>query len=105
MANKKQTKSKKSPFWARVGELAGRSVRRRKGVNLSRLSTLVKANSVVVVADKVLGTGKLMHPMTIGAMGFSATAKTAIAAGGGKALTLEEMQKAHPTGKDVSIII
>ncbi|VVC02020.1 50S ribosomal protein L18e [uncultured archaeon] len=106
MANKKeQIASKKSPFWIRVNELLNRSVRKRRGVNLSRLSTLVGAKATVVVCDKVLATGKLMHPMTIAAPAFSASAKVAIAAAGGKAMGIEEMQKTHPTGKDVSIII
>ena len=105
MENKKQIKSKKSPFWLRVVELLNRGRSRRKGVNLSRLSTLVKANANVVVADKVLGTGKLMHPMTVAAPAFSVSAKAAITSAGGQALSMEEMQKMHPTGKDVAIII
>ena len=106
MADKKtQIKSKKSPFWLRVQELLGKARRKKGGVNLSRLAVLAKANQNVVVADKVLGTGKLAHAMTVAAPGFSAGAKKGIAAAGGKAMSIEQMQAAHPTGKDVIILI
>ena len=52
----------------------------------------------------MLGAGECLPKLTIGAMAFSATAKKAIEAAGGKAMTLMDIAKKHPTGKDVVII-
>ena len=57
-----------------------------------------------MVVDKVLGAGECSPKLTIGAMAFSATAKKAIEAAGGKAMTIMDIAKKHPTGKDVVII-
>ncbi|MFH1095610.1 MAG: 50S ribosomal protein L18e [Candidatus Micrarchaeota archaeon] len=100
-----KSKKNKSPFWARVRELVSRPSRMKRGMNLSRLSVLTTAGQTVVVADKVLGTGKLAHSLTIGAVSSSHSAKTAVAKAGGKILTLAELESKHPSGKDVVILI
>ena len=100
-----KSKKNKSPFWVRVRELVSRSSRKKRGVNLSRLSALTSANQSVVVADKVLGSGKLAHPLTVAAVSSSQSAKAAVAKAGGKLLTLPEMEAKNPTGKDVRILI
>ncbi len=100
-----KSKKNKSPFWARVRELVSRSSRKKRGVNLSRLSALTQAGQTVVVADKVLGSGKLAHPLTVAAISSSHSAKAAVAKAGGKFLTLAQLEVQHPTGKDVVILI
>jgi large subunit ribosomal protein L18e len=97
--------NKKSPFWVRAGELLGRAVRKRPGINLSRLSKVTKSGQTVLVASKVLGTGAIGHPLNVAAIGFSAGARKTIEAAGGKIMTLEEMAAKHPTGKDVGLVI
>ncbi len=97
--------NKKSPFWVRVGELIGRPVRRRPGINLSRLAKVTKSGQTVLVASRVLGTGTMPHPVTVAAMGFTASARRLIEKSGGKVVTLEEMAAKHPTGKDVGLVI
>jgi len=96
--------ARKSLFWKRVLELLSAPSRAKCGVNISRISANVKEGAVVVVVDKVLGTGICSPKLTIGAMAFSATAKKAIEAAGGKAMSLVDVAKKHPTGKDVVII-
>jgi large subunit ribosomal protein L18e len=96
--------ARKTLFWKRVLELLSASSRTKCGVNISRISTNVKEGAVVVVADKVLGTGICSPKLTVGAVAFSATAKKAIEAAGGKAMTIVDVAKKHPTGKDVVII-
>ena len=96
--------ARKTLFWKRVLELLSAPSRAKCGVNISRISANVKEGAVVVVVDKVLGTGICSPKLTIGAMAFSATAKKAIEAAGGKAMSLVDVAKKHPTGKDVVII-
>jgi len=96
--------ARKALFWKRVLELLSARARSRCGVNVSRISANVKEGATVVVADKVLGAGIARPKLTVGAVAFSATAKKAIEAAGGKATTIVEIAKKHPTGKDVIII-
>jgi large subunit ribosomal protein L18e len=98
-------KVKKSPFWERVYELEAKPKRKRMGVNLSKISRYSKAGQMVVVPDKVLSSGKLAHAVTVAAPSFSAMAMKIIKAAGGKTISLQEAEKATPTGKDVAIII
>jgi ribosomal protein L18E len=96
--------ARKTLFWKRVLELLSASSRTKCGVNVSRISANVKDGASVVVVDKVLGSGTCSPKLTVGAMAFSASAKKAIEAAGGKAMTLVDIAKKHPTGKDVVII-
>ena len=96
--------ARKTLFWKRVLELLSAPSRAKCGVNISRVSANVKDGATVVVVDKVLGAGQCSPKLTIGAMAFSATAKKAIEAAGGKAMTIMDIAKKHPTGKDVAII-
>jgi large subunit ribosomal protein L18e len=96
--------ARKTLFWKRVLELLSQSSRIKCGVNISRISANVKEGAVVVVADKVLGAGIALPKLTVAAVAFSTTAKKAIEAAGGKAITIIELAKKHPTGKDVVII-
>ena len=95
----------KTPFWGRVKELVNRSNRRRKGVNLSRLSKESQANQTVVVVDRVLGTGVLTHPITLAAEGISASAAIGLQKAGAKVVSFQELAAKNPSGKDVRIFI
>jgi len=96
--------ARKTLFWKRVLELLSAPSRAKCGVNISRISANVIEGATVVVVDKVLGTGICSPKLTIGAMAFSASAKKAIETAGGKAITIVDIAKKHPTGKDVVII-
>jgi len=96
--------ARKTLFWKRVLELLSASSRTKCGVNVSRISANAKEGATVVVADKVLGAGIVLPKLTVGAVAFSATAKKSIEAAGGKAMTIVDIAKKHPTGKDVLII-
>ena len=99
-----EKKNAKSPFWERVAELAARPKRKRRGVNLSKLSKYTKAGQTVVVPDKVLSSGKMAHAVTVACSGASAAAAKMIKAAGGKTTSIAEAKKANPAGKDLTII-
>ena len=77
-------KRNKAPIWrALQEELAGPRANRRE-INVRRLAQITKANEVVVVPGKVLGTGSLGHKgLTVCAFSISETAAKKIIESGG----------------------
>lgn len=92
-------------FWKKAEKALSRPVRARAGMNISRLSRITEPNQSVVVADKVLGDGKLSHPLSIAAKGFSKSAVAAIKKAGGKIVTIEELKKGNPSGDGLFLLI
>jgi large subunit ribosomal protein L18e len=97
-------KRNKAPIWrALQEELAGPRANRRE-INVRRLAQTTKANEVVVVPGKVLGTGSLGHKLTVCAFSISETAAKKIIESGGKVVTFDDLINKHPDGKGVRII-
>jgi large subunit ribosomal protein L18e len=97
-------KRNKAPIWrALQEELAGPRANRRE-INVRRLAQITKANEVVVVPGKVLGTGSLGHKLTVCAFSISETAAKKIIESGGKVVTFDDLINEHPDGKGVRII-
>jgi len=94
----------KNGFWRRVIEEAKRPRRNRRVVNLYKLNRLTRSGDVVYVVGKVLGSGELDHPITIGAFGFSKKAYEKILKAGGTILTTEEFAERYPSGSGVKLI-
>lgn len=74
------------------------SSRRRRAVNLSRISRASKEGEVVVIPGKVLGDGELTHKVTVVAHSYSQAALDKIKAAKCEALTIEEFMKKNPKG-------
>ncbi|MDQ3807838.1 MAG: 50S ribosomal protein L18e [Thermoproteota archaeon] len=97
-------KRNKAPIWrALLEELAGSRANRRE-INITRLAEITKADEVVVVPGKVLGTGSLGHRLTVCAFSTSETAARKIKESGGKVVTFVDLINEHPSGKGVRII-
>jgi large subunit ribosomal protein L18e len=97
-------KTNKAPIWrALEEELAGPRANRRE-INVRRLAEITKADEVVVVPGKVLGTGNLGHKLTVCAFSISETAAKKIVDSGGKVMEFEDLINNHPDGKGVRII-
>jgi large subunit ribosomal protein L18e len=97
-------KRNKAPIWrALQEELAGPRANRRE-INVRRLAEITKADEVVVVPGKVLGTGNLGHKLTVCAFSISETAAKKIIDSGGKVITFDDLINNHPDGKGVRII-
>jgi large subunit ribosomal protein L18e len=101
---RKESTSQKAGLWSRIAEDLEMPTRKRKVVNLSRLNRFTKANETVIVPGKVLGSGMLEHSIVIAALSFSGGAKERIEQAKGKCLTIQELLKQNPKGKDVRII-
>ncbi len=97
-------KKNKAPIWrALQGELSGPRANRRE-INIGRLAEITKADEVVVIPGKVLGTGSLGHKLTVCAFSISQSAATKIIESGGKVVTFDDLIDKHPDGKGVRII-
>ncbi|HSU73280.1 MAG TPA: 50S ribosomal protein L18e [Candidatus Binatia bacterium] len=96
--------TQKAALWGRVADDLSRATRQRRAVNISRLNRATNANEVVIVPGKVLGSGAVDHSLTVAAFAFSSSAKQRIQEAKGKALTIPELLKQHPTGKNIRLI-
>jgi large subunit ribosomal protein L18e len=97
-------KKNKAPIWrALQDELAGSRANRRE-INVRRLAEITKADEVVVVPGKVLGTGNLGHKLTVCAFSISETAAKKIVESGGKVMAFDDLTNDYPDGKGVRII-
>jgi large subunit ribosomal protein L18e len=92
------------PIWRKVAYELSRPRRQKVEVNLSKLEQYAAEDSTVLVPGKVLGAGALSKKVTVAAFSFSGKAKQLISAAGGKALSIESLQKANPEGRGVTIV-
>jgi large subunit ribosomal protein L18e len=101
---KKQSNVNNAKIWRSVAELLAKAKRRRLTVNVSRLNRYTGKNETVVVPGKVLGAGRIDHPIKVAAFTFSEKAETKITAAKGKCLSFFDLVKKNPKGSNVKII-
>lgn len=98
-----KTYEKDAPIWRDVAKRLLRSSSRAE-VNLSRIARHTKKNDIVLVPGKVLGSGSISHPVTVGALGFSEQAKEKLTSEGGKYMNIKELMSKVPKGTDVKVM-
>jgi large subunit ribosomal protein L18e len=101
---RKQSYDQEAKIWKRVASDLEKPARNRRVVNLSRLNRFTKEKETVVVPGKVLGSGKMGHSVVIAAFAFSQSAKEQIEKANGKCMSIQELAKQNPKGKDVKIL-
>ncbi len=101
---RKASTTQKTALWDRIADDLSRATRARREVNLSTINRSTAANELVIVPGKVLGAGDIAHSVTIAAFSFSGTARQRIHDAKGKTLTITELIKLHPNGKNVRIL-
>lgn len=101
---RKKAKENDAAIWRDVANRLSSSRCRRVAVNLSRLNRYTKEKETIVVPGKVLGAGKLEHPITVAGFAFSNQARSKISKAKGKSLTILELLKKNPKGSSVRII-
>jgi large subunit ribosomal protein L18e len=97
-------KEQKVALWLDLAERLTQPRRSRAEVNLSHLSRYSEEGTTVVVPGKVLGAGKLDHPISVAAFKFSGTARRKIIGAGGRALTIQQLLDQNPEGKGVILM-
>ncbi len=100
---KKCSIQNKVKIWKRIAEDLERPTRNRRVVNVYKLSKYSKENDTVIVPGKVLGTGELDHKVNVAAFTFSEEAHRKISEKG-KALTIMDLMKQNPEGKNIKIL-
>ena len=101
---KKKSQESQTELWRKLAESLASSKRSRVAVNVSRLNRYTKEGETVVVPGKVLGAGKADHPLTVSAFAFSDVAKSKIQDAKGNCLSIRDLMKKNPTGKNVKIM-
>ena len=89
-----------SNFWKRIAKELEKSTRRQREVNISHIQNHTKDKDIIIVPGKVLGDGELKHNVTVAALKFSESAKNKLK----NALTIQELLKKEPKGKNIRII-
>lgn len=95
----------KVPFLLDIANKLETSKRKRPEVNLSDLNRVCKEKETAIVPGKVLATGTLKKQLTVAAASFSMSSIEKIQKAGGKAISISELIKINPKGKDVRIVI
>ena len=101
---RKQSQESQTRLWHNLAEDLASSKRSRIAVNISRLNRYTNDGETVVVPGKVLGSGKANHPLTVAAFAFSDVAKSKIQNAKGKCLSIRDLMKKNPTGKNVKLM-
>ncbi len=101
---RKESHTQEAGIWKNIAVELGKPTRNRRVVNISRLNRFTKENEVVIVPGKVLGSGAIDHSVVVAAFSFSQSAKDQITKAKGKCITIQELLKQNPKGKDVRII-
>lgn len=97
-------KKSKAPIWKDLERRVSGPRSTKSEVNLGTLAQITKANDIVMVPGKLLGTGSLGHKLTVCAFSISEPAARKVGVAGGKVITLEDLIKKYPEGKGVRII-
>ncbi len=100
-----QLRKAKRPVWARVREILLQPKRREVEVNLYKLDRVTVANDTVVVPGKVLGIGKLTHPLTLAYVEASSAAIKGLSDSKTKSMTLSAFLEKNANAKNIKIVI
>ena len=71
---------------------------------MSRISRYTNEKETALIAGKVLSDGDLTKKITIAAWSFSEKSKEKIKQAGGKTVTIRELMKNNPDGKNIRIL-
>ena len=101
---KKLSIEQNADIWKRIALDLDSATRNRRVVNLSKINRYVKDSETIVVPGKVLAAGPLDKKVIVAAHNFSTGAKEKIKDAGGEAVSIEDIMKKNPAGKNLRII-
>lgn len=101
---KKQSIEKEAPIWKDIALRLERPSQNWSEVNLNRISKHINDKETALVPGKVLSTGTLTKKVSIAAWSFSDKAVEKIKKAGGSTMTIEDLMKKNPDGKDIRIM-
>jgi large subunit ribosomal protein L18e len=101
---KVKARENKAKIWAVTAEQLSRPRSRRAVLNLNHISRASKPDAIVLVPGKVLASGYIKHPVTVGAFQFSHDAKSKIEQAGGRCIGIRDFVAKYPKGSNVQIL-
>lgn len=101
---KKQASEKDAPIWKDIASRLEKTSKNWPVVNLDRISRYTAEKETALIPGKVLSDGKLTKKVTIAAWSFSEESMEKIKKAGGKCITIHELMKNNPEGKDIRIL-
>jgi len=100
---KKLSLEKKVKIWKRIALDLEKPTRQRRQVNIYNINKSTKDNEIAIIPGKVLSDGELTKKITVAALNFSEKAKEKINKAG-KAISIQDLMKENPQGKNTRII-
>ena len=101
---KKQASEKDATIWKDLALRLEKSSKNWAEVNLNRISKHINDKETALVPGKVLSTGDLTKKVSIAAWSFSEKSTEKIKKAGGKTMTIQELMKSNPNGKNIRIL-
>ena len=101
---KRQANENDAPIWKDIALRLEKSSRNWPEVNLDRISKYTGEKETALIPGKVLSTGDISKKVSIAAWSFSEKSQEKITKAGGKYMSIEELLKSNPKGKDVRIL-
>ena len=91
-------------IWKDIATRLEKSSKNWAEVNLNRINKHINDKETALVPGKVLSSGDLTKKVSIAAWSFSEKSEEKIKKAGGKTLSIEELMKSNPKGKDIRIL-
>ncbi|MEF8848922.1 MAG: 50S ribosomal protein L18e [Candidatus Thermoplasmatota archaeon] len=101
---KKQSREKNVDIWRDIAKRLEKPSRNWSEVNLDKIDDFLKENETALIPGKVLSGGKISGKHDIAAWDFSEKAKKKIKEADGKYMTIQEVMKNNPEGKNIRIL-
>jgi large subunit ribosomal protein L18e len=101
---KKSAYENDAPIWKDIAKRLEKSSKNWPIVNLNRIDKHIRENEIALIPGKVLSPGNLTKKVSISAWSFSEKSIEKIKKAGGKTLTIQDLIKNNPKGKDVRIL-
>lgn len=101
---KKSAHENDAAIWKDIAHRLEKPLRNWPEVNLNRISKYVHEKETALVPGKVLSTGELTKKISIAAWAFSEKSQEKIKKAGGKCMSIQELLKTNPQGKNIRIV-
>ena len=101
---KRKSYENDAPIWKDIALRLEKPSRNWSEVNLDRIDKYIKENETALIPGKVLSSGNLTKKISIAAWSFSEKSLEKIKKAGGKHMSIEDLVKNNPKGKDIRIL-
>ena len=101
---KKNANEHDAPIWKDIALRLEKPSRNWPVVNLDKIDKHIKEKETALVPGKVLSSGNLSKKVSIAAWSFSDKSAEKIKKAGGTLLSIDELVRVNPKGKDVRIL-